>query len=391
MKKLKELSFFESLLEYPKNDLVEKAIEQGRIAIGYNCYVVPEPLISAGNVFPIWMRAPGITSTPQADYYLSSVICSYAKSILEYGLDGEYDFLGALVFAASCDHIRRSGQHFHLLNLNNDKDKFFVYMLDTPHKINEAGIQWLINDMKKVAAKLNENYNANINEDTLKKSIKYLNEFNRLMKSIGDMRKGDKPKITGTEFHKIYGATKIAPKDMLIEPLKRLKAELEARDSQITNETRLMVVGPNIDNPEFIQLIENQDAIVVADRYCFGSLPGMELIEEEGDPYYNMAKHYLETCQCSRMMEKGKERIEYCSNIAEEYNAEGIVFETMKFCDLWGYEGLTYVDGIKEHNIPIVRIEREYSLTGEGQFRTRIQAFVESIKNKKELNVLNKI
>ncbi len=391
MKKLKELSFFESLLEDPKNHLVEKAIEQGRIAIGYNCYVVPEPLISAGKVFPVWMRAPGITSTPQADYYLSSVICSYAKSILEYGLDGEYDFIGALIFAASCDHIRRSGQHFHLLNLNDDDDKFFTYVLDTPHKVNEAGIHWLINDMKKAVDKLNENYNANINEDTLRESIKELNKFNRLMKSIGDMRKGDRPKITGTEFHKVYGASKVAPKDMLIEPLKRLRAELEARESDITDETRLMVVGPNIDNPEFIQLIENQNAIVVADRFCFGSLPGMELIDEEGDPYYNIVKHYLETCQCSRMMEKGKERIEYCSNIAKEYNAEGIVFETMKFCDLWGYEGLTYVDGIKAHNIPIVRIEREYSLTGEGQFRTRIQAFVESIKNKKELSVLNKI
>ncbi|MFT5875511.1 MAG: benzoyl-CoA reductase/2-hydroxyglutaryl-CoA dehydratase subunit BcrC/BadD/HgdB [Clostridium sp.] len=390
MKKLEELSFFENLLESPQNELVDKAIEQGRTAIGYNCYVVPEPLISAGNVFPIWMRAPEVTSTSQADYYLSSVVCSYAKAILETGLDGTYDFLGALIFAPSCDHIRRSGQHFELEKINSDNDKFFVYMIDTSNKFNEAGIKWMANDMRKVAVKLNENYDANINEDTLKKSIKDFNQFNLLMKSIADMRKGDNPKLTGTEFHKIIAATKVAPKDMLIEPLKKIKAELEARELFENDKIRLMIVGSTFDNPKFTELIEEQGAIVVADRYCCGSLPGMEPIEEEGDPYINMATYYIQTCQCPRMMENAKARIEYSENLIKEYNVEGIIYETMKFCDLWGYESLSFIKGMKEYNIPLVKIEKEYILSAEGQLRTRIQAFIESIKTKQEISAINK-
>ena len=388
MKKLEGLSFFENLLEQPKNELVDKAIAAGRTAIGYNCYVIPEALISAGNVFPLWMRAPGVQSTSEADYYLSSVVCSYSKAILQNGLDGVYDFLGALVFAPSCDHIRRSGQHFELQGLNKGNDKFFVHMLDTSNKVSDPGIQWYVQDMKKLVVKLNENYNANINEDTLKKAIKDLNEFNKLMQSIGDLRKGANPKITGTEFHIIYGATKVAPKDMLIEPLKKIKAELDARESVAGDAIRLMVVGPTFDDPKFTELIEAQGALVVADRYCFGSLPGMEPIPEEGDPYVNLATYQLGSCQCPRMMEKGKDRIEYSRKLAKEYSVEGIIFEAMQFCDLWGYEGLNYIDGMKEINIPTVKIVREYSLTGEGQFRTRIQAFLESIKSKKELESL---
>jgi benzoyl-CoA reductase/2-hydroxyglutaryl-CoA dehydratase subunit BcrC/BadD/HgdB len=386
MKKLEELSFFENLLESPRNELVDKAIEQGRTAIGYNCYVVPEPLISAGNVFPIWMRAPEVTSTAQADYYLSSVVCSYAKAILEAGLDGTYDFLGALIFAPSCDHIRRSGQHFELEKINSDNDKFFVYMIDTSNKFDEAGIKWMANDMRKVAVKLNENYNANINEDTLKKSIKDFNQFNLLMKSIADMRKGDKPKLTGTEFHKIIAATKVAPKDMLIEPLKKIKAELEARELFENDKIRLMIVGSTFDNPKFTELIEEQGAIVVADRYCSGSLPGMEPIEEEGDPYINMATYYIQTCQCPRMMENAKARIEYSEKLIKEYNVEGIIYETMKFCDLWGYESLSFIKGMKEYGIPLVKIEKEYMFSAEGQLRTRVQAFIESIKTKQEIS-----
>jgi benzoyl-CoA reductase/2-hydroxyglutaryl-CoA dehydratase subunit BcrC/BadD/HgdB len=384
VKKLKGISFFEDLLEKPQNELVDKAIAAGRTAIGYNCYVVPEALISAGNVFPLWMRAPGVESTSEADYFLSSVVCSYSKAILQSGLDGTYDFLGALVFAPSCDHIRRSGQHYELQGVNKSNEKFFLHMLDTSYKVNDSGIKWFVQDMKKLVVKLNEAYDANINEDTLKKAIKDLNEFNRLMQSIGDFRKGPNPKITGTEFHKVYGASKVAPKDMLIEPLKKLKAELEARESVAGDNIRVMVVGPVFDNPKFVELIEAQGALVVADRYCFGSLPGMEPIEEEGDPYVNLATYQLGTCQCSRMMEKSVDRIDYSKKLVKEYSVEGIIFETMQFCDLWGYEGLNYIDGMKESNVPVVKIVREYSLTGEGQFRTRIQAFLESIKSKKD-------
>ena len=92
---------------------------------------------------------------------------------------------------------------------------------------------------------------------------------------------------------------------------------------------------------------------------------------------------------CS-FLEKGKDRIEYCKNLAEEYDVDGIVFQTIKFCDLWGYESLSFIDGMKNNNIPVVTINREYAMTGEGQLRTRIQAFIESIKNKKDLCSVSK-
>lgn len=383
MKELKELSFFEDLFKSSRNELIDKALEQGRTAIGYNCYVAPEPLMSAGNLFPVWMRAPEITSTSEADYHLSSVICSYARSILQAGLEGEYDFLGGLVFAASCDHIRRAGQHFGLQKINSENEKFFVYMLDTPHKVTDTSLERLAQDMRKAAQILNEKYNANVNDDTIREAIKNFNEFNKLLKSIGDMRKEAKPKLTGTEWHIINGATKVAPKDMLIEPLKRIKAEIEAREGCEEDKVRVMLVGSTFDNPEFIRLIEAQGTIVVADRYCFGSLPGLEPMEEEGDPFLNMAYYYMNTCQCPRMMENAKSRLEYSKKLVNEYKVEGIIFDIIKFCDLWGYESLTYIKRMKNYGIPTLKIDREYSLTGEGQLRTRVQAFIESIKGKK--------
>lgn len=41
MKDLKHLIFFENLLQDAQNELVTQAVNDGKIALGYNCYYIP--------------------------------------------------------------------------------------------------------------------------------------------------------------------------------------------------------------------------------------------------------------------------------------------------------------------------------------------------------------
>jgi benzoyl-CoA reductase/2-hydroxyglutaryl-CoA dehydratase subunit BcrC/BadD/HgdB len=124
--------------------------------------------------------------------------------------------------------------------------------------------------------------------------------------------------------------------------------------------------------------------VVVADRYCWGALPGLDPIKVEGDPYINLAEHYLEICQCPRMMERYKDRINYLLQLVNDYKIDGVIYENMKFCELWGFEMLTALDGLRKAGVQVVKLDREYSLSGEGQLRTRVQAFLETIQGKRE-------
>ena len=45
MKDLKHLIFFENLLQEANNDLVKQAKAEGKRAIGYTCYFMPEVLL----------------------------------------------------------------------------------------------------------------------------------------------------------------------------------------------------------------------------------------------------------------------------------------------------------------------------------------------------------
>jgi benzoyl-CoA reductase/2-hydroxyglutaryl-CoA dehydratase subunit BcrC/BadD/HgdB len=60
-----------------------------------------------------------------------------------------------------------------------------------------------------------------------------------------------------------------------------------------------------------------------------------------------------------------------------------VLYEQMKFCEFWSYERVLGVHILQEElGIPTVGIEKEYTLAGAGQLRTRIQAFVESLEIK---------
>lgn len=388
MEKLKELAFFENLLKVSKNELIDKALQEGRVPIGYNCYTVPEPLLAVGKLFPVCLRAPEVSSTETANFYMSSFNCSYSRSIFQSGIDGNLDFLGGVVFAASCMHIQRAEHNFEINNLDGGNDKYVYHVLDTPRKVFPGSIEAMVADMKALAAKLAKSYDVDMSAAAVTQAIKEHNQFNNLLKEIGDLRKGDNPKITGTEWHTVYAASKVAPKDMLIDHLKKLKKELDKREGIKQELPRVMVMGSILDNPAFTQLIEEQGCLVVADRYCFGSLPGMEQIPEDGDPYVNLVQHYLQTQECPRMMEQSAQRIDHVMQLTKEYQVDGVIYEVMKFCDLWGWEAMKVVKALQDCNVPVVRFEREYQLTGEGQIRTRVQAFIESIQNKKLNTIL---
>ena len=382
MKELKEMEIFDSILSEPENELVKKAIKDGKHPIGYHCYTTPIPFLEVDGLFPVRLRASQVASTEDGNFYMGAWLCSYSRSIVQALINGDYDFLDGLLGTLSCVQIQRAMQHEGLLDLDKKKDPFFYEIIDMPRKQFDSSMHRTVVEVKRCADELADKFGVDMSDESLSKAIHAHNEFNALMRSIGDMRLEEKPKITGEEWHKVMVASLVAPHYLLVEPLKALKDALDKRTPDKAREPRIMIVGSILDNPAYTALVEDQGCRVVADRYCFGSMPGLEDISEEGDPWDAIVRHYLCNTQCPRMMEESPERFDYVKKVVEDYKVDGVVFETMKFCDLWGYEALVNFRHIQDAGIPAVRIEREYQLSGEGQFATRVQAFVESIRNK---------
>lgn len=370
----KTIDYFQELLVEPQNYLIEQAADEGMIPIGYTCSYVPIPLISADRLVPVRVRAPGIAGTEVADNYLSSVICSYTRSILEYAIDGRYDRLRGWVFVASCDHMRRLWD-----NLNYLKKPSFNHILDMPHKAGPAGEKWYIEEVRNLADSLAGHFGVDTGNAMIEKSVREHNGLLALLRSIGELRKKDRPPISGSDFHRVVMAAQVAP-GRLIEPhIRRLLDEIAGNNGEKEPRARLMVIGGELDDPDYIRAIESQGGAVVADRFCTGSIPGLEPVVLSGDPLADVSLHVFRKTMCPRMMEDFGRRVETIIRTVKEYRVDGVIVEIVKFCDIWGVESGTLVSSLRDAGIPVLKLEREYRLTGEGQLRTRVQAFLESM------------
>jgi benzoyl-CoA reductase/2-hydroxyglutaryl-CoA dehydratase subunit BcrC/BadD/HgdB len=368
------MRLFENLLNIPQNHLIEQAIKEGYIPIGYTCSYVPEVMLSIGKLFPVRVRAPGVAGTEIADTYLSSVICSYARSSLEFFMEGHYDFFGGWVFTASCDHLRRLYDNMVYL-----KKHPFMHILDVPHKSGKAGKKWLKEELDIFRNAIADHFGVNMDDTALGVAITEYNGLVALLKDIGDMRKCPDPPFTGTEFHHLMLASMIAPPKAAAVLAKQFREELANRKNIQKYRARMMVVGGNLDDPTYTSIIESQGGLVVADRYCTGSIPHLTTISNNRDPLSAITEHTFARTDCPRMMADFDGRIKRIMDAIRDYHVDGIVLEAIKFCDTWGAESSPLVSTLREAGVPVLRIEREYHLGGEGQLKTRVQAFIESM------------
>ncbi len=390
MKDLKHLIEFENLLQEANNDLIQQAKKDGNKVLGYTCYHIPEVLLNLPGCVSTRMRAPRTGSLDIATYYMSSYLCGYSKALVERGIEGGFNFLDALIGSESCSEMNRCYEHFEVLNLVNNSD-FFVSIADVPFKIMPYTVKHFKQQLQtKLLDRLHDVYGIDISEDAMRKAIEQHNEVCRLITEIGEYRKEENPRITGYEFHVINLVSYVCPKYLIIDKLRETAEELKTRkpDEKKKYRARVVVVGSELDDPDFTKLFEESGALVVADRYCFGSLPGREEIKltDDGDVLEQIILHYMNTSQCPRYMshEKVAGRKEYVKHLVEEYHAEGVVYEQLKFCEYWGYERALASHIItNDYGIPSVCVDRQYTANASGQLRTRIQAFVESLEIKR--------
>ena len=370
-----DISVFEDLLSSPYNRLVQDAMNQGRIPIGYSCAYVPDALLSVGDFFPVRLRAPGISGTELADTYLSSVICSYTRSLLEFVLDDRYDFIQGWLFTDSCDHLRRLYDNIDYL-IKPD----FIHILDVPHRYSEAALKWYIEEIQNLIDKMAEHFKVTITHTHLQQAIFLHNRVVRALLSIGDLRKLSAPPISGCDFHKIMLVALTTPKDLFLNLIQPIQESLTQHPHGKRNyRARLMLVGGHMDDIAYIETIESSGGLVVADRYCTGSLPELMCISEDNDPIVAIAEHIFMRTACPRMMDQFEKRFQQIIQWITEYQVDGVIIEAIKFCDLWGIESSVLLNELRKKGIPAIRLEREYRLSGEGQLSTRVQAFLESM------------
>ena len=364
-----------------ENAYVKKWKESGKAVIGYPCTYVPDEIIYAADILPYRLRGTGTTSSSIGDTYFGPVICSFPKCVLQLAGEGKFNFLDGAIIVPGCDSMRRLDECWRKAgdDYPGTVPGFFHYF-GVPHKVTDYSLKWSHEEALKLKQKIEEHFGVKITDEALKSAIRVYNESRRLLIQLDKLRAGDDLVITGEDALAVIMAASAMPRDEYNKLLRKTLAQMEDLKTPIAGRKRLMLVGSVNDDLEFMKVIEDCGAVIVADTLCFGSRSYSDLTEEDGDPLFALTKRYLNHAYCPRMFGYYKERLKNIMDRAREAKVDGIILQNIRFCDLHGSENGIFERDLEKEGIPCMRMEREYGpLTESGRVKMRIDAFLERI------------
>lgn len=353
---------------------------KGKKALGVICCHVPVEILDALDIIPVRMRATGITESPDADAWMSTFSCSFARGMLQYWLNGTYDFLDGIVTSDGCMMAARCFDNAEHVNNKEKKGKFF-FQIGAPRMYGELEHNFYVDELKDLIGRLEEFSGNKLTDEKLKASIAKYNEARELIQKVNELRKEENPVISGSDALKIMLAASNFPIDEYIELLKAFLADAGSRAPITDKRARLMIIGSALDNPGYLDVIEEKGGLFVADDLCYGSKFFNHVMEiDDKDVLGSLAKYYLTRIVCPRMMDNRIALQKSIVDTCKEYGVDGVIYQKMQYCECWGGESLYLEPDLKAIGVPMLIVEREEHLANAGQLAIRAEAFIEMIE-----------
>ncbi|MGE4402143.1 MAG: 2-hydroxyacyl-CoA dehydratase [Desulfobulbus sp.] len=364
-----------------------------RPVIGIYCMLVPEELIHAAGAVPLRLCGGCSTSCAVGEEHVPRDGCPLVKSSL--GLTAQpglavYDLCDVVIVPTTCDAKRKFAEE-----LSRFQE---VWMLEVPHlKDSEISQQaWLL-QVGSLKERL-ERYVSRVRGKRMRITARELDlaigrqaAAQQQMRRLQGFRALSTTPLWGRQAMLVANAYSFTEVGIWTKALADLNNELEQRQAQPVcpvRTPRILIAGspvifPNLKLPN---LIEEMGAIVVADESCVGE---RTLYDPVGHPERNLrsqltalAARYLMPCICPSFA-PNEDRLVTLRRLIATHRIDGVVYHVLKGCVVYDFEVGRVEAALKELHIPVVRIETDYSPEDVEQLRTRIEAFVEMLVQRK--------
>jgi CoA-substrate-specific enzyme activase, putative len=222
--------------------------------------------------------------------------------------------LKEIVLVNCCDSTRR------VYDVLAEQGMDFIYMMDLPHENNECSRQYLKAELLKLAKAYGRYTGRKFDYELFAASFDQMQRASKPMQDFIAIAGG---RISDGVFDKIAEQTGMLTVNMTC------------------NANRCLDKPQNLQSADFDEVME----------------------------WY--AAELLSQIPCMRMSDVARRR-----ELTENPYLKGIIYNTVKFCDYYGFE---YENLRKEVSVPITKIETDFTMQSYGQLSTRIGGFLESM------------
>ena len=366
---------------------LKKYKEEDIKIIGYTGRFVPEELIYACGAVPYLMCRGGEPEPPEAVLpYMLRFMSPFARAQIGYhllGMDPVVPMLDLII--AQCDDC-------HMARL---ADLFEYFQLPTarigvpPDWGKTLSAQYYYRGLIQLKEKLESITGNKISNEKLKESIDLGNRIRGMLKKISQLRKEQSPPIGGYDFIKLNHYSFYCDIKDISKRLNALYEQLKKGNRPFSERRpRILLAGHVVSVGDYVipKLIEDSGGVIVAEFLDEGMSHYLWNVKTEGDLMRNLGEtYYLERIPPSIFQPAWAKRVEFIKKLINDSDVDGVIWYQLSFEEIYDMECSIVSKSIGEMKIPFLKLESSYEYAREamGPLTTRIESFIESIKEKR--------
>ena len=383
---------FEEFAEARRNGFIKvmKLKESGAQICGTFCQYAPAEIMDAAGLYQVGLCGKSNEPIATAETRLPSNLCPLIKASYGHALEQScpYAYFSDLVVGeTTCDGKKKMYEM-----LSELKPMHVIHLPNVPDK--ERSLKAWIMEIRYFKEELEKRFHVEITNEKLREAIKWGNKERLQAARVYELGRYDPPAISGVHMRSIMeGEQYMFDKQAKYEKIKYILDQCEEDQKNgkgpykpKEHPPRIMISGAGLGGVEqkTIHVIEELGGAIVCYEGCGGISSRRRLIDEssERDPIECIAEKYLEV-PCA-VMSPNQGRLEQVAATIEEWHVEGVINITLHSCHPFGIEAYKIGKVCASCGIPHLHLETDFSPGDEGQLRTRIEAFLEMIRQKRE-------
>jgi benzoyl-CoA reductase/2-hydroxyglutaryl-CoA dehydratase subunit BcrC/BadD/HgdB len=363
--------------------------------VGTTCIQAPEELIYAFGATPMRLCNGSYHYDQRGADFMPAKSCSLVKATLGMlSAENVIPKIGKpdlIVNPTTCDQKKKSSVMIEGMG-------YAVYELEFPNtKESEASRVYWQRSVREFAERLRKLTGRKLTRKNLKAAISKIGRAQAAFRTLHNFRRQSPSLILGKDAFLVTNAYFFDDIDRWTAAVEELNEELALRKEAgfkavQSKAPRVLFTGspPIFPNLKLPLLIEESGGVVVTDETCSSNrmLYDMTAVDEwrVNDMVDSLADKYLKPCTCP-IFTRNEDRKRRLLDLISQFNADGVVYQAFSGCQVYEMEYRSVAEELNKAGIPMLYVETDYSPDDKGQLSTRIEAFLESLKNRKKRRV----
>ena len=346
----------------------------GRKIMGYFCTYAPEELLYAAGILPV--RILGSHEVQDVtEPHIFVMFCPFCRDCLAQGLKGRYNYLDGVMIAQSCLHIRQA-----FTSWQKHMPIDYSYYLPMPHNVQSPhATPFLEKELEAFRGSLEQWLGQPIDDRAIQEAIEVYNRSRALLWRVYELRKQPKPPLTGEEAMEMVLSCQTVDKQEHNAALESLLTRLAERNVTRPTGVRLMILGSEDDDIDFIRMVENCGATVVVDDHCTGTRYFWNSVNDDGALLSRIAARYVQRVPCPSKDWPERTRMAHAVALAKAYHVQGALIIQQKFCDPHELDMPALTKALNAAGVKTLPLEFDVTVPI-GQFKIRVEAFLEMLR-----------